>query len=430
MADLISEFVVSDVRFPTSRLLDGSDAMNPDPDYSAAYLELRTSAADAGYGFVFTIGRGNDLQTSAIKALQGHLVGRDTESVLKDLGGLWRELTFDSQLRWLGPDKGIEHMAVGAVVDALWDLRARRAGKPLWKLLVDLPPTEIVDLVDFTYLADALTPDEALRLLESRRDGIAERERRLRMAGLPAYTTSAGWLGYNDEKVRQLCLAAMEAGFDHIKLKVGANLDDDIRRCELVRATVGPGVRISVDANQRWGVSEAVQHVRKLAHVDLWWVEEPTHPDDVLGHRAIRSQIAPIRVATGEHVANQVLFKQYLAADAIDVCQLDATRVGGVNENLAIILLAAKYGVPVCPHAGGVGLCELVQHLAMFDHIAVSGTTEHRWLEYVDHLHEHFETPVVLEHARYTPPEAPGSGARMHAESVAAFRYPDGRAWA
>ena len=430
MPDVISEFVVTDVRFPTSRLLDGSDAMNPDPDYSAAYLELRTGAGDAGYGFVFTIGRGNDLQTAAIAALRDHLVGRDTAAVLDDLGGLWHELTFDSQLRWLGPDKGIEHMAVGAVVDALWDLRARREGKPLWKLLADMTPRQIVSAIDFHYITDALTPDEALHLLESRRAGIAEREQRLRTDGFPAYTTSAGWLGYDDEKVRRLCVEAVEAGFDHLKLKVGADVDDDIRRCELVRATVGPDVRISVDANQRWGVAQAVAHVRRLAPVGLWWVEEPTHPDDVLGHKAIRAQIAPIKVATGEHVANQVLFKQYLAAGAIDVCQIDATRVGGVNENIANILLAAKYGVPVCPHAGGVGLCEVVQHLAMFDYVAVSGTTEHRWLEYVDHLHEHFEAPVVIEHARYRAPELPGAGARMHERSVSAFRYPDGRAWA
>ncbi|MDX6202596.1 MAG: L-fuconate dehydratase [Frankiales bacterium] len=429
MTDTFRSFELTDLRFPTSRDRDGSDAMNPDPDYSSAYLKLATGAGDAGYGFVFTIGRGNEVQVAAIRALERHLVGRDVDQVLSNLGELWRELTTDSQLRWLGPDKGVEHMAVGAVINALWDLRARRAGLPLWQLLAELEPAQVVDLVDFTYLEDALTPAEALAILQTARPDAAERTTRLLRTGYPAYTTSAGWLGYSDDKVVRLALEAVEAGFDHLKLKVGADTDDDIRRCELVRATVGPDIRISVDANQRWGVSSAIENIRRLAHVDLWWVEEPTSPDDVLGHKAIRDAVAPMRIATGEHCANRVLFKQLLSSGAVDVCQIDACRVAGVNENIAVLLMAAKFGVPVCPHAGGVGLCEVVQHLAMFDYVAVSGSTENRWIEFVDHLHEHFETPVVVEGARYRAPSAPGSGARVHDATLEAFSYPDGPAW-
>jgi L-fuconate dehydratase len=429
VTDTFRSFELTDLRFPTSRDRDGSDAMNPDPDYSSAYLKLATGAGDAGYGFVFTIGRGNEVQVAAIRALERHLVGRDVDQVLSNLGELWRELTTDSQLRWLGPDKGVEHMAVGAVINALWDLRARRAGLPLWQLLAELEPAQVVDLVDFTYLEDALTPAEALAILQTARPDVAERTTRLLRTGYPAYTTSAGWLGYSDDKVVRLALEAVEAGFDHLKLKVGADSDDDIRRCELVRATVGPDIRISVDANQRWGVSSAIENIRRLAHVDLWWVEEPTSPDDVLGHKAIRDAVAPMRIATGEHCANRVLFKQLLSSGAVDVCQIDACRVAGVNENIAVLLMAAKFGVPVCPHAGGVGLCEVVQHLAMFDYVAVSGSTENRWIEFVDHLHEHFETPVVVEGARYRAPSAPGSGARVHDATLEAFSYPDGPAW-
>jgi L-fuconate dehydratase len=429
VTDTFRSFELTDLRFPTSRDRDGSDAMNPDPDYSSAYLKLATGAGDAGYGFVFTIGRGNEVQVAAIRALERHLVGRDVDQVLSNLGELWRELTTDSQLRWLGPDKGVEHMAVGAVINALWDLRARRAGLPLWQLLAELEPAQVVDLVDFTYLEDALTPAEALAILQTARPDAAERTTRLLRTGYPAYTTSAGWLGYSDDKVVRLALEAVEAGFDHLKLKVGADTDDDIRRCELVRATVGPDIRISVDANQRWGVTSAIENIRRLAHVDLWWVEEPTSPDDVLGHKAIRDAVAPLRIATGEHCANRVLFKQLLSSGAVDVCQIDACRVAGVNENIAVLLMAAKFGVPVCPHAGGVGLCEVVQHLAMFDYVAVSGSTENRWIEFVDHLHEHFETPVVVEGARYRAPSAPGSGARVHDATLEAFRYPDGPAW-
>jgi L-fuconate dehydratase len=416
----------TDVRFPTSRSLDGSDAMNPDPDYSASYLRLRTDSTDGleGHGFVFTIGRGNDVQVQAIQALAGHLVGRDADAVLTDMGGLWRELVHDSQLRWLGPEKGVMHMAIGAAVNALWDLRAKREGKPLWRLLASLSPEEIVDLVDFRYLTDALTPDEALEILRRAEPGRAERQRELLDHGYPAYTTTPGWLGYDDEKLARLCREAVEAGFGQIKLKVGADLDDDVRRMGIARQVCGPDIRIAIDANQRWDVAEAVEWTNALARFDVAWIEEPTSPDDVLAHAAIARGVAPVPVATGEHCANRVMFKQFLQADALQVLQIDATRVAGVNENVAILLLAARFGVPVCPHAGGVGLCEAVQHLSMFDYVAVSGTTNGRVIEFVDHLHEHFVTPVDVHDGRYWPPDAPGAGTEMLAASVAGYAVP------
>jgi L-fuconate dehydratase len=420
---------VIDVRFPTSSELDGSDAMNERPDYSAAYVVLQTDSELAGHGLAFTIGRGNDVQCAAIRALEPLVTDLVVDDVLADLGGFSRRLVWDSPLRWLGPEKGVMHMAIGAVVNGAWDLYGRREGKPLWKLLADLSPRELVDLVDFRYLDDALDPAEALEILERGRAGAADRERRLRADGYPAYTTSAGWLGYSDAKVARLATDAVAAGFDHLKLKVGADIEDDLRRCRMVRDIVGSDVRLSVDANQHWGVAEAIDNVRRLAEVDLWWVEEPTSPDDVLGHRRIAEAVAPILVATGEHIPNRVVFKQLLASEAIGVCQIDASRVGGVNENLAVLLLAAKYGVPVCPHAGGVGLCEIVQHLAMFDYVAVSGSTEQRWIEYVDHLHEHFVDPVRLRAGRYLAPEAPGSGVQMYESSLREYTFPDGPAW-
>jgi L-fuconate dehydratase len=418
----ITALETADVRFPTSLMLDGSDAMNPDPDYSAAYVEIHTDAADGlvGHGFVFTIGRGNDVQVAAIEALASHLVGRDVDALLADMGGTWRELVHDSQLRWLGPEKGVMHMAIGAVVNALWDLLAKREGKPLWQVLAAMTPEQLVDLVDFRYLTDALTPDEALQILRAAEPGRAEREARLLRDGYPAYTTTPGWLGYDDEKLARLCHEAVEEGFSQIKLKVGGDLADDVRRLGIARTAVGPDIRIAVDANQRWDVDAAVAWIKELASFDLAWVEEPTSPDDVLGHAAIASGIAPIPVATGEHMANRVMFKQFLQIDALQVLQLDATRVAGVNENVAILLLAAKFGVPVCPHAGGVGLCEAVQHLAMFDFVAVSGSLDDRMIEFVDHLHEHFVTPVDVRGGRYRAPTAPGAGTEMRSGSLAA----------
>jgi L-fuconate dehydratase len=357
------------------------------------------------------------------------VLGLDVDATLNDLGGFWKSLVHDSQLRWLGPEKGVMHMAIGAVVNAVWDLAAKRAGAPLWKLLSDLTPQQIVDLVDFRYLTDALTPEEALEILRAAEPGRSEREALLRERGYPAYTTTPGWLGYDDAKLVRLCHEAVAEGFTQIKLKVGANLDDDIRRMRLAREAVGPDVRIAIDANQRWDVADAIGWVEALAPYDVWWVEEPTSPDDVLGHATIAKAIAPIRVATGEHVQNRVVFKQLLQAGALSVLQLDSARVAGVNENVAILLLAAKFGVPVCPHAGGVGLCELVQHLSMFDYVAVSGSVENRVIEYVDHLHEHFLEPVVIRDGHYVAPVKPGFGAEMDAETLCDYRYPSGKIW-
>jgi len=427
----ITGMSVRDIRFPTSREHDGSDAMNPDPDYSAAYVELSTDAGDGlvGAGFVFTIGRGNDVQCAGIEALRDHLVGQDAEALLDDMGGTWRALVHDSQLRWLGPEKGVMHMAIGAVVNALWDLKAKRAGLPLWELLSRMTPEEIVALVDFRYLSDALTEEQALALLRGAERQRAERRSRLVDRGYPAYTTTPGWLGYDDEKLARLCREAVADGFGQIKLKVGADLDDDIRRLRIARETVGPDIRIAVDANQRWDVDAAVEWIEHLREFDLAWVEEPTSPDDVLGHAEIARRLAPVPIATGEHMANRVIAKQLIQAGAASVLQIDATRVAGVNENIAILLLAAQHGVRVCPHAGGVGLCEAVQHLAMFDSIAVSGQLDDRMLEYVDHLHEHFAEPVDVYAGRYWAPTSPGGGSEILPASLDAHEYPDGPIW-
>jgi L-fuconate dehydratase len=421
--EVITAIEAVDVRFPTSQELDGSDAMNPEPDYSAAYVTIRTSEDREGYGLAFTVGRGNDVQVAAVRALAPLVMGLPLAQIRSDMGGLSRLLTGDSQLRWLGPDKGVIHMAAAAIVNAAWDLHARIEGKPVWRLLAEMTPRQLVDLVDFRYLRDALTPQEALEILERAEPGRAERMDDLLTRGYPAYTTTPGWLGYTDEKLIRLSKQAVADGFPLIKLKVGANLDDDIRRLRLARQAVGPHIRIAIDANQAWGVGDAIEWLRALAEFDPYWIEEPTSPDDVLGHAAIRKAVSPIKVATGEHVANQVMFKQLLQADAVDVVQIDASRVAGVSENVAILLLAAKYGVPVCPHAGGVGLCEMVQHLAMFDYVAVSGSTEGRVIEYVDHLHEHFVDPVSIRSGRYVAPTSPGLGARLHSGSVETYRH-------
>ncbi|GAA2443154.1 enolase C-terminal domain-like protein [Streptomyces mauvecolor] len=428
MRPSVTGFEVHDIRFPTSERLDGSDAMNPDPDYSAAYVVLRTDDGHEGHGFVFTIGRGNEVTAAAIEALKPYVVGRPAPAAAADLAALHHDLTHDSQLRWLGPEKGVVHMAAGAVVNAAWDLAATTAGLPVWEFLATMSPEDLVSLVDFRYLTDVLTKDESLAILRAAEPGRAARARLLREEGYPAYTTSPGWLGYDDAKLVRLAKEAVADGFVQIKLKVGADLDDDVRRLGLARAAVGPGIRIAVDANQRWDVSEAIRWMAALAPYEPHWIEEPTSPDDILGHAAVRAG-QPVKVATGEHVANRVVFKQLLQAGAVDFVQIDAARVAGVNENLAILLLAAKYGVPVCPHAGGVGLCELVQHLAMFDFVAVSGSREDRVIEYVDHLHEHFAAPAVVEAGRYRAPTAPGFSARMHPATLAAYRYPDGPQW-
>jgi L-fuconate dehydratase len=417
-----------DVRFPTSRELDGSDAMNPDPDYSAAYVVLRAEDGTEGHGFTFTIGRGNEVARAAIDSLAPLAIGGD----VSDLGSFARRLTHDSQIRWLGPEKGVMHLAAAALINAAWDLAARRAGLPVWRFLSALPPESIVDMIDWRYLSDALTSSEALEILEAARPDISDKIEKISAIGYPAYTTSAGWLGYSDEKLVRLSTAAVADGFSLIKLKVGADLDDDVRRLRLAREAVGDEVLIAVDANQRWDVGPAIDWMTALAPARPYWIEEPTSPDDILGHAAIRRALQPlgVRVATGEHVQNRIIFKQLLQADAIDVVQIDACRVAGVNENLAILLLAAKFGKPVCPHAGGVGLCELVQHLSLFDYAAVSGRMDGRMIEYVDHLHEHFVDPVVIRDGRYQAPAAPGFSAEMKASSLAEFAFPDGPAWA
>jgi L-fuconate dehydratase len=428
----IAALETSDIRFPTSRELDGSDALNPDPDYSAAYVIIRTDADDGleGHGFAFTVGRGTEVQAAGIDALAPHLEGRDLEAVLADMAGFWRGLVADTQLRWLGPEKGVMHMATAAVVNAVWDLYAKREGKPLWRLLADMTPEQIVGLVDFRYITDALSPAEALALLQDRQAGKEERIRRLLADGVPAYTTSPGWLGYSDEKMRRLIREALADGFTHIKLKVGADADEDVRRCRIAREEMGPEVPLLVDANQAWDVGTAIDWMRRLEPFGITWIEEPTSPDDVLGHAAVARALRPIGVATGEHCHNRVMFKQLMQADAIDYCQIDACRLGGVNEVIAVLLLAAKFGVPVCPHAGGVGLCELVQHLAAFDYVAVGASWDRRIVEYVDHLHEHFVDPCVVEDGRYRAPSAPGYSSEMRAESRAEHAFPYGRVWA
>jgi L-fuconate dehydratase len=420
-----------DIRFPTSRELDGSDAMNPDPDYSAAYVVLRTDHPDglAGYGLVFTIGRGNDVQKAALDALRPFVVGLRLDEVIGDLGGFALRMTGDSQLRWLGPEKGVMHMAIGAVINAAWDMAARHAGLPLWRFIAQMTPEQLVRSIDFRYLSDALTPDEALQLLRGAEHGKAQRIEQLLAEGYPAYTTSPGWLGYTDEKMLRLAHEAVADGFRTIKLKVGLSMEDDLRRCRLVRAALGPGIAIAVDANQRWDVHSAIAWLRPLADIGLAWIEEPTSPDDVLGHAAIRRAIAPTPVSTGEHTHNRVMFKQLFQAGAVDLVQIDAARVGGVNENLAILLLAAKFGVRVFPHAGGVGLCELVQHLAMADFVAITGKKEDRAIEFVDHLHEHFVDPVTVRGGRYLAPTAPGFSAQMREHSLADYCFPDGPIW-
>lgn len=421
---------VFDIRFPTSRDLDGSDAMNVTPDYSAAYVILKTDNGGLeGHGLTFTIGRGTEICAAAIEALAPRVVDRRLADFTADMGAFWRHLTGDSQLRWIGPDKGALHLATAAIVNAVWDLWAKRAGKPLWRLVADMAPEDFVRCIDFRYLTDVITPDEATdmlaRLAPTKHERIAELER----DGYPAYTTSAGWLGYPDEKVRQLCRQAVADGWGHIKIKVGSDLDDDVRRLGIVREEIGPDRRLMIDANQVWDVPEAIEWLAALRQFDPWWVEEPTSPDDVLGHAAIRRAVAPMRIATGEHCQNRIMFKQFMQAGAIDVCQIDSCRLGGVNEVLTVMLLAAKFGLPVCPHAGGVGLCEHVQHLSMIDYVCVSGRLEGRVTEYVDHLHEHFVDPVAIEGGRYRTPVVPGYSIEMKPESLAAYAYPDGGAW-
>lgn len=419
----------TDVRFPTSLELDGSDAVNVDPDYSAAYVQITTDTGESGYGMVFTCGRGNELVTAAMESYGQLLLGRDADDLVNNLGDAARRLVHDSQLRWLGPEKGVSHMACGGLINALWDLRARREEKPLWLLLSEMSVDELVSTVDFTHIRNALTPQDAAAILNRGQSGKAARVAELKDHGYPAYTTTPGWLGYSDEKLVRLSKEAVASGFGMIKLKVAGSIDDDRRRLWLAREAVGPDIRIAIDANQRWEEQEAIDWVNQLQDFQPYWIEEPTSTDDVLAHAAIRRAVAPVKVATGEAVQNRIIFKQMLQAGSIDVLQIDATRVAGVNENIANLLLAARFDTPVCPHAGGVGLCELVQHFSFFDYAAVSTSMNDRVIEFVDHLHEHFIEPAAVSRGRYLAPALPGVGAQMLPESAAAWTYPAGTGW-
>ena len=426
----ISNITVRDIRFPTSRSLDGSDAMNTDPNYSAAYVVLHTDSFEGleGHGLTFTIGRGNELCVAAIEALKPLVLGLQIDSGA-DMGAFWKRLTSDSQLRWVGPEKGVIHLATAAMVNAAWDLYAKVEAKPLWKLLADMTPEQIVSCIPFTYITDVLTPEEALELLQHKEETKQQREQHVLEIGYPAYTTSAGWLGYSDDKVRTLVRERLDQGWTHFKMKVGRNLSDNVRRAQIIRDQIGWECKLMMDANQVWDVAEAIQCMRELAAFKPHWIEEPTSPDDVLGHAKIARAVAPIGVATGEHCQNRVMFKQLMQAGAISFCQIDSCRLGGVNEVLAVLMMAAKFNVPVCPHAGGVGLCEYVQHFSIFDYISVSGSLENRMTEYVDHLHEHFVNPVVMKGDRYVPPLSPGFSIEIMPESLDRFQFPDGEAW-
>ena len=426
----IDQYDSYDLRFPTSRTLDGSDAMNPDPDYSAAYLTIGcTELGFTGHASVFTIGRGNDVQVAALNALRGFIVDREVDELVSDMGRVYRELTGDSQLRWLGPEKGVMHMAIGAVVNALWDLKARMANKPLWLLLAEMSPVELADLIDYRYLSPALSREQCVALFEHQASSRMQRINQLHSEGYPAYTTTPGWLGYDDDKLRRLCQEAVEDGFKRIKLKVGASVDDDVRRLSIARETVGPDIHIAIDANQRWEVDQAIEWISRLAPFEPDWIEEPTSPDDVEGHRRISEAVRPVRVSTGEHMANRVIARQLIETSAVSLLQIDSARVGGVNENIAILALAAQYGIPVFPHAGGVGLCEAVQHLAFLDYVALSGKKDDRAIEFVDHLHEHFSDPIDVHDGRYWPTDRAGNSQHIIDDAFSDFLFPGGREW-
>lgn len=427
----ITDLTAIDVRYPTSDLLDGSDAMNPDPDYSAAYCILKTSEPGLeGHGMTFTIGRGNEICTKAIEAFKSFVVGLSLDEIEENPGAFWRRLAGDSQLRWVGPEKGVIHLATAAVVNAVWDILSKRAKKPLWKYIVDLSPERFVAAIDFRHITDALKPEEALAILKAKASGRAAREAEMRKDGYPAYTTSAGWLGYSDDKIRKLCREAVAAGWNHIKIKVGKSLEEDIRRCKIIREEIGWDRKLMVDANQVWDVDQAIEWMSHLKEFKPWWIEEPTSPDDVLGHARIAKAVSPIGVATGEHCQNRVMFKQFMQIGAIDFVQLDGCRLGGLNEVLAVMLLAAKFDLPVCPHAGGVGLCEYVQHFSLIDYICVSGSLENRVVEHAGHLHEHFLDPIKIARGHYVPPERPGFSVEMKSESLRDYAYPSGKIWA
>ena len=425
----ITAVQVHDVRFPTSRTLAGSDAMNEAPDYSAAYVILETDCGTRGYGMTFTIGRGTEIVVAAIHALAPLVKGRRLGDIAADMRGFWRSVTGDSHLRWLGPEKGVIHLATAALVNAVWDLWATVEGKPLWKLVVDMTPEQLAACIDFRYMTDALTPQQAVELLQARAAGKEQREAEIRTEGFPAYTTSVGWLGFSDDEVRQRCRDAVAQGWTHVKMKVGGDLDDDIRRATMIREEIGAERFLMMDANQVWEVEQAIAATQRLAEFDPWWMEEPTSPDDILGHARIAREVAPIRIATGEHCQNRMMFKQLMQAGGLQVCQIDSCRLGGVNEVLAVLLLAARFQIPVCPHAGGIGLSEYVQHLSLIDYIAIGADLTDRVIEYVDELHEHFVAPARIADGRYVVPETPGYSIEMRQESLAEYAFPDGAAW-
>ncbi|XP_060730155.1 mitochondrial enolase superfamily member 1 isoform X1 [Tachysurus vachellii] len=432
LKSIITKLTVKDVRFPTSLEQHGSDAMHTDPDYSVAYVTIDTDCESLkGYGITFTVGRGTEIVVCAVKVLSALVIGKTLEEIVSDFRGFYRLLTNDGQLRWIGPEKGVIQLAVAAILNAIWDMWARAEDKPLWKLLVDMDPKQLIRCIDFTYITDALTEQEALDILAKANKGKQEREDQMLKEGYPAYTTSCAWLGYSDEQLTQLCSAALGEGWTRFKVKVGVDLQDDIRRCKLIRNMIGLENKLMIDANQRWDVNEAISWVSSLAEFRPLWIEEPTSPDDILGHAAISKALAPlgIGVATGEQCHNRVMFKQFLQASALQFVQIDSCRVGSVNENLAILLMAAKFKVPVCPHAGGVGLCELVQHLILFDYISVSASLDNRMCEYVDHLHEHFKSPTVIRKACYIPPKDPGFSCEMLETSVQKHQFPHGEVW-
>lgn len=430
MTVTITSLTPRDIRFPTSRDLDGSDAMNPDPDYSAAYVTLHTNQDGLeGNGLTFTIGRGNELCVAAIQSLAPLLIGKSLESLTSNMGAFWRAINSDSQLRWVGPEKGVIHLATAALVNAVWDLYAKAEGKPLWRLLCDMPAEQQASCIDYRYITDALTQEEATEILSRLESSRQSRIDELSKNGYPSYTTSAGWLGYSDEKLRSQCRDLMSRGWSHFKIKIGRDLEDDIRRCRIIREEIGWDTKLMMDANQVFEVDQAIEYMKHLAEFKPWFIEEPTSPDDILGHAAIAKSLHPIKVATGEMCHNRVMFKQFMQADGLQICQIDSCRLGGVNEVMAVMLLAQKFNIPVCPHAGGVGLCEYVQHLSMFDYVCVSGSMEERIAEYADHLHEHFVTPIIMQDGRYMPPQAPGYSATMKSESLDAYEFPNGSQW-
>lgn len=429
----ITGLSVKDVRFPTSLGQHGSDAMHTDPDYSAAYVVIETDAEDAikGYGLTFTLGKGTEIVVCAVKALSHLVVGRNLEDIVTNFRDYYRELTSDGQLRWIGPEKGVVQLATAAVLNAVWDLWAKQERKPLWKLLVDMTPEQLVSCIDFRYITDVLTEAQALEILQNGKQRQETREEHMLKSGYPAYTTSCAWLGYSDKQLQKLCSDALKEGWTRFKVKVGADLQDDKRRCKLIRDMIGPDNQLMLDANQRWDVNEAISWVKELSVFKPLWIEEPTSPDDILGHGTISKALAPlgIGVATGEQCHNRVMFKQFLQACSLQYLQIDSCRLGSVNENLSVLLMAKKFNIPVCPHAGGVGLCELVQHLIIFDYISVSGSLENRMCEYVDHLHEHFKYPVTVRNAAYIPPMDPGYSTEMKEESVLLYQFPSGSIW-